>query len=456
MQEAVRKRARFGTKLVLIAGFGGVLGLMATAGLDSIRALHVIETRNGAVTRRYLDRHGSLERIRSSLYLSNTYVRDYVLEATPQGATAARARLEGLRHETLSALQSYLRSSAPEEASLVSDLNRRVTEYWKSLEPVFRWTPDERGTEGFRFLETQVFPRRALLIAIADRMDAINEKALRDGYARSAELFSGTRARVVAILGMMLAIGVLLAAWSIVYILRLESESRARFLEVRRTQDELKRLSARLVEAQEQERRAISRELHDEVGQLLNALLVDLGNLAAVTAGNEQAHTLLATARDLADQGVKALRNMALLLRPSMLDDFGLVPALHWQAREVSRRTSMRVYVDADDSADDLPEEYRTCIYRVVQEALHNCSRHAEARSVRIGVRRDADRLRLTVQDDGKGFDAVHVRGLGLIGMEERITHLNGTLTVQSQPGQGALLTIELPLAPVAQAAEVA
>ena len=125
------------------------------------------------------------------------------------------------------------------------------------------------------------------------------------------------------------------------------------------------------MEAQEEERRAISRELHDEVGQSLNALRVDLGNLAALSPpGQPGGSPVPDTARILADESIKALRNMALLLRPSMLDDLGLVAALGWQAREVSRRTGIRVDMVADDVPEDLPDEHKTCVYRVVQEAL--------------------------------------------------------------------------------------
>ena len=132
------------------------------------------------------------------------------------------------------------------------------------------------------------------------------------------------------------------------------------------------------------------------------------------------------------------------------VDDLGLLPALQWQAREVSRRTGIEVEVAPDNVADDLPEDHKTCIYRVVQEALHNCAQHSGARSVRLTVVQQEDRIVLTVQDDGKGFDSRAVRGMGLLGMEERITHLGGSFQVNSQPGQGATLHIELPLAATA------
>jgi signal transduction histidine kinase len=137
---------------------------------------------------------------------------------------------------------------------------------------------------------------------------------------------------------------------------------------------------------------------------------------------------------------------MALLLRPSMLDDLGLVAALGWQAWEVSRRTGIRVDLVTDNVPEELPEGHRTCVYRVVQEALHNVSRHAEAHKVQIAVRQAGGGLLLTVQDDGKGFDPQLVRGLGLLGMEERAKHLGGTFHIRSQMGGGTLLTVSLPL----------
>jgi signal transduction histidine kinase len=151
--------------------------------------------------------------------------------------------------------------------------------------------------------------------------------------------------------------------------------------------------------------------------------------------------------KKLAEASVNVIRNMTLLLRPSMLDDFGLVPALEWQAREVSKRTGLRVHVTAEEASGELPDQLRTCIYRVVQEALHNCARHSQARSVKVIVRQEGQKIFLSVEDDGHGFDAGRVRGLGLVGMEERVTHLGGAFEVQSRPGAGTKVEVELPLA---------
>ena len=129
-----------------------------------------------------------------------------------------------------------------------------------------------------------------------------------------------------------------------------------------------------------------------------------------------------------------------------MLDDLGLVPALQWQAREVSKRTGVRVKVAAEGVSEDLPEDHKTCIYRVVQEALHNCVQHSEAGMVRVTVQQEPNRILLAIQDDGKGFDAGQERGMGLLGMQERVSHLGGTFSVESLPGNGAIVCIVLPL----------
>jgi signal transduction histidine kinase len=136
-----------------------------------------------------------------------------------------------------------------------------------------------------------------------------------------------------------------------------------------------------------------------------------------------------------------------------MLDDLGLIPALEWQAREVSRRSGIHVKIIADTVADSLPDEMRTCIYRLVQEALQNVSRHSGAKTATVTVRQDAGALFLNVEDDGRGYDPKKTRGLGVLGMEERVRQLKGQFEVRSAPGKGTTLRVTLPV-PVTQPTE--
>jgi signal transduction histidine kinase len=159
----------------------------------------------------------------------------------------------------------------------------------------------------------------------------------------------------------------------------------------------------------------------------------------------------LGSIRKLAEKTVGEVRDLALLLRPSMLDDLGLLPALNWHAREMAKRTGLNVLIRADGADGDLPEEHKTCIFRMVQEAVHNSALHASARTVEVVVRREPHRVLFTIRDDGAGFDPQRVRGLGLLGMEERVRRLGGRLTIDSQPGRGTLVSAELPLVELAR-----
>ena len=154
----------------------------------------------------------------------------------------------------------------------------------------------------------------------------------------------------------------------------------------------------------------------------------------------------LGAIRTLAEKTVNEVRDLALLLRPSMLDDFGLVPALNWHAREMSKRTGLNVVLSADENADDLPDEHKTCIFRLAQEAINNAARHANARTVEVDVKREEHRVRFSVRDDGAGFDTRFVRGLGLLGMEERVRRLGGHLEIDSRLGRGTRIAAELPI----------
>lgn len=437
------------SRFVLIAGFGGLLLLMAFAGFDSIQTLRQIQRSNDDIREDFLSRTRVLEQIRSDLYLSGTYVRDYLLEPESRQAESHRVSLLQTRNGMDSALQKYRVLLNKEESGPFRNLTQELRSYWKVLEPVFLWNATERRAHGYTFLRDEVFPRRMAMLHIADQIAGINESQLNAGRQRIVEMFSQFRKRLVITIGLIIGVGLLLAAFSMNKILRLETETAARYNEIATARAELKQLSARLVEVQENERRSISRELHDEVGQVLTGIRVELANLSRKIRARDMdgLEAKVDEIKELVEDSVGAVRNMALLLRPSMLDDLGLVPALQWQAREVSKRTGVRVKIAAEGVSEDLPEDHKTCIYRIVQEALHNCVQHAEAGLVRVTVRQEPDRILLTIQDDGKGFNAQQDRGMGLLGMHERVSYLGGTFSVESELGHGAVVRIVLPVA---------
>jgi len=446
-EQVCSDRVFFRSRIALALGFGGLLSIMGLAGIDALRVLQQFRHSDDQIRRRYLSENHLLNDIRSDVYVSGTYVRDYLLEPEPQRAETFRTSLEQVRKHMQAALDSYGRQIAPAEARQYAALRSELADYWGILAPIFRWDATERRHSGYSFLRDEVFPRRQNMLALAGQIDNLNEQQLDAGNHQVVSLLLGFQTRLLLTLLAALALGLGLALFTMRKIFNLEGQARSQYVEVAAARTQLKELSARLVQAQEEERRSLSRELHDEVGQALSAVLVELRNLSRgfPKRSEEQSRRHVETIRGLVEGTVRVVRNMALLLRPSMLDDLGLIPALQWQAREASKSTSMNVTVAAELDSDELPDEYKTCIYRVVQEALHNCARHSRAATVRIGVGQQQDRLLLKIRDDGQGFDVSQTKGLGLLGIQERVTQLGGTCEVHSQPGHGTTLAVELP-----------
>lgn len=267
----------------------------------------------------------------------------------------------------------------------------------------------------------------------------------------------GMQVRPFTYLWVSLYTGISVAVLSVSLTLRLERQYRAEHEETVAAKEDLRRLSARLVAAQEQERQTLSRELHDQVGQTLTAIKIDVaraeqGLLPSQTDLSER----LQRARQGADETLEIIRRLSMLLRPSMLDDLGLSAALGWYTKQFSASTSIRVSLNDDGSADLLPDAGKTSLYRIVQEALTNCARHAEAHSIHIGLASEENRYVMRIEDDGKGFTPARgVRGLGLIGIEERVSEMGGKLDLDSKPGAGTRICISIPL-PKAPADSVA
>lgn len=433
---------------LLLAGFGGLLFLMLIAGLDAVLVLRDVRTKDAQERDLYLQRATVLDQVRTGIYKSAITMRAYLLASNAREAGSQLELWNEVRRSTDKALEECATVLDPADGPQLVSLRDEVQNYWRLLDFLGTVPEKDRRVLGGDYLNREVVQRRGATLDLVDRIDQMNARQMKARETAQNRNFDALRLRLILMLTFTGGVGVALAAFTIRRTLGLEMELEQRYQEGARTRRELQELSARLLSAQEEERRAISRELHDEVGQSLSALLMEAGNAAAhVPPNSAEVRRHVDSIKRLAEASVNVIRNMTLLLRPSMLDDFGLVPALEWQAREVSKRTGLRVQVSADETAGELPDELKTCIYRVVQEALHNCARHAHAKSVRVAVEQEERRIVLSVEDDGSGFDAHRVRGLGLVGMEERVTHLGGKFSVHSAPGTGTKVAAELPLA---------
>ena len=212
-----------------------------------------------------------------------------------------------------------------------------------------------------------------------------------------------------------------------------------------RSREALRGLSERLVEAREDERRHIARELHDELGQRLTALKMELSSLHPEPSGDGRVSSML----EMLDETVASVRRIAADLRPLMLDDLGLNAAIEWLARDASRRMGVDIKVRLGEGDPPLGDRAAIALYRMVQEALTNVARHAQATEAQIETREHEGALRLTVQDNGIGFPASATQkegSFGLMGIRERAYMLGGRMEVDNPPAGGGRLTVWLPL----------
>lgn len=442
-------RNRFlSTKTALGLGFGLLLTLLVCSGLITVREIPRLQKSNESILDEFLSRENRLDQLRSAIYLSGTYVRDYLLEPDPALAEQSRQALTDARRQ-IQTLVNDTSTAGKESAPLVYDhLRQEVQDYWRVLDPVLTWNLTQRHLQGYQFLRDEVLPRRSSMLSIADTIASMNQQQLVERDHRLVKMFSGFQSESLATVVLMFMCGLALAFAAGFHILRLERATMDHLQEVTRARQELRSLSARLIDVQENERKKISRELHDAVGQAMAGIQFELHGLARALADSpDPLRARVDRTRGLVENAVAMVRNIALLLRPSMLDDLGLIAALNWQANEISRATGVRIEV-ADDLTTDLPEEHKVCIFRAVQEALTNVCRHARASSVEIAVASVDHEVHVVIRDDGRGFRVPSPGGLGLLGIGERFESLGGTATISSEPGKGTTIQARLPLPP--------
>ncbi|MBZ5498686.1 MAG: sensor histidine kinase [Acidobacteriia bacterium] len=437
------------TKVILVLAFGSLLLIITILGIGAYRRSDRIYRDVTFIQDAYQQRTVVLNDIQSDIYLSAILIRDYLLD--PAVVTGAEHRRQLL--ETRQSLEKRLKSleqlATLQDREALQQLGRKLEGYWDVMDPVFDWTPERKAAGSFSFLRKQVLPRRTAVLEMTQRINEIDAASLKQEQQRTAASWEAYRKYLKLLFAYALSLALFTAVMSIYRLSTLEKRADEHRMRLAEAEQGLRLLSQRLVHAQEEERRSLSRELHDEIGQMLTGIRMVFINLEQLGSAPEPGYGgQLAEGKGLTDRTMQMVRNLALGLRPSMLDDLGLVPALEWQAREFSRRSGTPVELKTDGSLESIPDEVSTCIYRIVQESLTNCARHSRANTVRIDLHGGVTELSLTVRDDGVGFDAQQIKsqGFGLIGIRERIRELAGTVTVDSQPSKGTVLKAVIPL----------
>ncbi len=430
---------RLKTWLVAALGLGSLVVLIAVSMLASSRKTQDIYAQLDQLNAHHRNVEAKLRVLRSDVHLSSIFVRDYLLDVARERAPEYREQLAEFRRVSVATLEE-LRPLVGRDDQ-ISSLQTKLAEYWETFDPLFDWTPAEKIIRSATFLRREVVPRREAVLSIAQGIEELNNANLAAQGGEVASRHTALRDDLRRLTWQTVLLGLTVA---LVVVFRL------RFLERRSDEAEqhMRELSQQLVNMQEEERKSLSRELHDHVAQVLTGLRMELGRVERIAAPLDgRVAPAVAECKGLVDEMFNTVRDLALGLRPSMLDDLGLQAALEWHVRDLTGRSAMNVDLTMDGDFDALPDKYRTCLYRVVQEALTNCVRHAQAQNVKVSVHTRDGHLQVSVTDDGVGLNPVRRRnGLGLRGIDERVRELHGTMTISRQPGGGTTVAVQLPL----------
>ena len=430
---------RLNTWLVAALGLGSLVVLIAVSMLASSRKTQDIYVQLDQLNAHHRNVEARLRALRSDVHLSSIFVRDYLLDVARERAPEYRDQLAEFRRTSVATLED-LRPLVGRDDQ-ISSLQTKLAEYWATFDPLFDWTPSEKIMRSATFLRREVVPRREAILSIAQGIEELNNANLAAQSAEVASRHAALRDDLRRLTWQTVLLGLAVA---LIVVFRL------RVLEQRSDEAEqhMRELSQQLVNTQEEERKSLSRELHDHVAQVLTGLRMGLGRIERIAAPlDARVAPAVAECRGLVDDMFNTVRGLALGLRPSMLDDFGLQAALEWHVRDFTGRSAMNVDLTMDGDLDTLPDKHRTCVYRVVQEALTNCARHASAQNVTLSVHARDGYLQVSVTDDGVGLNPIRRRnGLGLRGIDERVRELEGTMTIVREAGGGTTVAVQLPL----------
>jgi signal transduction histidine kinase len=416
-------------------------------------SLRIADAQNRAATinERYLKSQETLSSIRSQVLIASVAFRDALLDPDRNAMGRYRAQLERTYRSVDELLNTYQPiSGSSKEHEQFAHLREAVDVYRRTTVELLASDRSEWLAEARSLLSQRVTPRRDVVIAVSEGIQALNRAGFIEQQSEIRRAYGSVQSSIWQLLGVTLAIGLAVAVLAVAYAGRLEQRLKKQMTRDVELAHELQDLSAKLVTAQEQERRHIARELHDEIGQALTAIKVELAVAQRSIEGVTGPSSVLQAARAITDGALHQVRNLSYLLHPAALDQFGLVSATDAYIKSFRARHEVQAELSHDGMNGRLSLETETAAYRIIQEALTNVAKHAKATECTVSLIRTSDMLKITIADNGVGFDAsaprsADRRGIGLIGMRERASRLDGTVAIHSAPGSGTRVVVELP-----------
>lgn len=442
---------RISVRVALAIGFAVTVGLWLYTGYDFTKRIESVEQDAAAVAARYTRAQELLSTVRAQVLLSSVCVRDALLDPDPVALEEYRLQLDASYRIITMALADYEPvMTTGNESAPIQGLSAEVELFHQTSSQVMADAAGRTPVQVRELLNRQIGPRREAALTISEEIQALNRRAFIRQQGDIAEIHRVAELRSRDSLGAAIVLGLGILLLTSAYAGRLAADLRAQLERDARISSQLQQSAARVLNAQEEERRAIARELHDEVGQVLTALRVelDVAERAIENAGGSPAP--LAEVQAITDSALQTVRNITQLLHPAALDDLGLPAVVDTALRGLSRRHNIRAELQQVGLPSRLPRDIELAAYRIVQEGITNVVKHAHASQCLVRLTQLTDRLLVEVEDDGIGFvedmdRPIVARGLGLVSIRERASRLGGTFNILSGPGGGTRLIVTLP-----------
>lgn len=438
-------------RAALVIGFSVTVGLWLYTSYAFDRRIETVRREADAISERYTRAQELLATVRAQVLLSAVSVRDALLDPSPSSIEQYRQQLLASNHLIGMALSDYepVMNSEDENrrlASLRAEIDRFNTTSLEVLANASGGTPATIR----ELLNQRIGPRREAALAISEEITTLNRNTYIKQQADEAQIYQLAERNSRRNLGFALVTGLGVLLLTSLYAWKLESRLRDQMKRDAAISAELQQSSAKVLNAQEEERRTIARELHDEVGQALTAIRVELDVAQRRLLGTGAAPDALHEAQAITDSALQTVRSLSQLLHPAALDDLGLPAVIEASLRGLSRRHNLRARLHQVGMDERLPREVELAAYRIVQEALTNVAKHAQATECNVRLTQLSDRLLVEVEDNGVGFiddtdRPIVSRGLGLVSVRERAVRLGGTFNVLSAPGEGTRVIVSLP-----------
>jgi signal transduction histidine kinase len=442
---------RLSIRTALAIGFCVTLGLWFYTGVSFSQRIESLRVEAADIASRHMNAQQSLSTVRAMVLLSSVRVRDALLDPTPTSLFENKFNIDAAYRLVKTSIEEY--EPVRGRASQVDQLDRlssAVEQFHATSLDILAEAAHQDPAKIRDVLNRHIVPRRDAAVAISEEIQTLNRQAFIEQQAELTAIHQAAEVRSRRQLGIALVVGLGSMFITSLYAGRLESRLRDQMQRDARLSAELQQMAAKVIGAQEEERRLISRELHDEVGQILGAVRIELATAQRAIAAGTATTDTLNEAQAISDSALQTVRNLSQLLHPAALDDLGLTAAIEAALRGFERRHQIRASLQQVDLPSRLPHDVELATYRIVQEGMNNIGKHARATQCRVRLTQLTDRLLIEVEDDGIGFiedtdRPIVARGLGLISIRERANRLGGTFNILSTPGEGTRLIVTLP-----------